>query len=645
MKKLIITDEKIMCAGELYQQFKSIRKNKSQQLYKSVFFAGDDTFLCDYLLSAVGTANIKYPIFDKTAYICDGDISEYRADFVTEVKMPVVNQNDPILSENGDKLIFFFADCNDLNNKSKTLQKLKNILSAVGKGKVVVSAILPEFESFSKVSAATSLAERELNFYLEKHCERTAGIEYYLEIESLCRNSVLTDKTDISVLRFANIFAPDVYSNKNIDIKAIVNESVENGTISITDEDNKDVFSVSYVRDACSDIFFAAFNGRKGHIYNIASTEVSLADIKEHIYYTYSDKFSLEKKLSSGAKHNYFCINTLKFDGLNKTSDFDLDVMLKHIVSHITDFEYDTTDNVSFYCGRIKQIQAVEVEMLKEIDRICVENDIKYFLAGGTLLGAVRSGGAIEWDDDFDIGMLRNDFEKFRKICGKELSSQFTYVTPYNGSGSHYIIEKVRLDGTYFSTKYSGENIFPDGVFIDVIVYDKTSNIKLLRNLHILILAVLYNCIILRWNPKPWRNKFHGIVKFIVPVLKLFPWGFYHRLFDFFAGIYKNKKNAKWLIDTVGKKLKDGPLPIDGLEDTVYVDFEGVKAPVPVDYTGYLTYAYGPNYMEKPNLSNRKCPHDFARIDLGKYIFDKTGETGFRNVDIRGELFESENEI
>ena len=125
-------------------------------------------------------------------------------------------------------------------------------------------------------------------------------------------------------------------------------------------------------------------------------------------------------------------------------------------------------------------------------------------------------------------------------------------------------------------------------------------------------------------------------------MLKLFPWGFYHRLFDFFAGIYKNKKNAKWLIDTVGKKLKDGPLPIDGLENTVYVDFEGTTAPIPVDYTGYLNYAYGPDYLEKPNLSNRKCPHDFARIDLGKYIFDKTGKESFRDIDIRGELFEKE---
>lgn len=621
MRDLVLKDEQIMCAQELYQQFKAISRNKSKQLYKSALFVGDNNFLCDYLLSATSKANSKYPVFENIACVCD---------------------NDPLLSESGDKLIFFFVDCNNSSTKAKTINKLKKILSLSKKSRVIITAILPEFKSYSELTTATSLAERELSFYLEKHCEHTPEIEYYLELERVCRNSIVVDNSDITILRFSNVFAPDVYSSKSIDIKAIVDECVNTKTVTITDDDIKNVYSVSYVRDACSDIFFAAFSGKKGHVYNVASTEITVGDIKEQIYSLHSDRFSLVKKLSSSVEHNYCCLNTLKFDGLNKLSTFDLGVMLKHIVSYITEFEYDTSDNVSFYTGRIKQIQAVEVEMLKEIDKICVDNGIKYFLAGGTLLGAVRSGKAIEWDDDFDIGMLRNDFEKFRKVCKKQLSPEFSYVTPYDGSGSHYIIEKVRLDGTYFSTKYSGENLFPDGVFVDVIVYDKTSNIKLFRNLHILILAILYNCIILRWNPKPWRNKFHGIVKLIVPLLKLFPWGFYHRLFDFFAGIYKNKKNAKWLIDTVGKKLKDGPLPIDGLEDTVYVDFEGTKAPIPVDYTGYLNYAYGPDYLEKPNLSNRKCPHDFARIDLGKYIFDKTGEEPFRDVDIRGELFEKE---
>ncbi len=125
-----------------------------------------------------------------------------------------------------------------------------------------------------------------------------------------------------------------------------------------------------------------------------------------------------------------------------------------------------------------------------------------------------------------------------------------------------------------------------------------------------------------------------------MPILRLFPYGMYHGLFEFIVKWYKNKKDAKWLIDSVGKKLKDGPLPKAGLEDTVYVDFEDIKAPIPVDYTGYLNYAYGPDYMNMPNLSNRACPHNFARIDLGKYIFNANETAAFREVDLRGELYE-----
>ena len=642
MKNLVVTDEQIMSAEALYPHFKSLRAQKKNNKYSAALVAGDNSFLCDYFMFALKKANVKYPVFDKVTYLCDITESEYRKNTIAQAGIDAVNADDFSSSVNDKKIIFFFADCTDLTEKDMIIQRLKKVLLLSKNSRVVLSVILPDFDSFSDMSPATSLAEREFSFYLENHCERTAEIEYYLEIESLCRKAVGSDGADLNILRFSNIFAPDCYNSKKIDIQSIVTQALKNKIITISDDDCKDVFSVSYVRDACSDVFYTAFHGRTGHIYNVASTELTVGDIKEQIYFSYSDVFSLEKKLSSAISHRYYCLNTLKFNALGNTAEFDLSIMVRHIVSYLTEFEYDTSDNIAFYCGRIEQIQALEIEMLKEIDRICVENDIKYFLAGGSLLGAVRSGGAIPWDDDLDIGMLRKDYDKFRKACKTQLSDKFSYSGPFNGSGSHYTTEKVRLESTYFSTKYSNANVFPDGVFIDILIYDKTSNIKIFQKLHTFILGVLYNCVILRWNHRPWARKYHGIVKFIVPVLKVFPWGMYHNLFEFFSKIYKIKKNARWLIDTVGKKLKDGPLPIAGLEDTVYVDFDGIKAPIPVDYTGYLNYAYGPNYMQKPNLSNRCCPHDFARIDLGKYVFDKSGKTPFRDVDIKGELFELE---
>lgn len=647
MKNLVVTDEKIMTGQALRPMFKAFYNKKKKQDYESVFFVGDNIFLCDYFLGAVSRADSKFPVYKRLAYVDDLGVSDYRKGFLQDVNMPCYEFSDLNNLKGEKSLVFFFIDCKDISLKNETLKKLKCILEFIkndNKKRCVLSVILPDFEDFSEWGTATSLSERELNFYLEKKCERTPQIDYYIEIERLCRESVRDNNANLTLLRFDNIFAPDCYRISSFDFPSIVNECFSSGLIKITDEDYKRIFTVSYIRDACENVFFASFNARVGHVYNVTSKELSLADIKEEIYRSYLKHFALDKKLSANIQHRYRSLNCLKFNSLKSGVEFDLSAAVKHVVSYITGFEYDTSDNVAFYCGRIEQIQAIEIEMLKVIDKICVDNGIKYFLAGGSLLGAIRSGEVIPWDDDLDIGILREDYEKFREACKTQLPEGYSYSCPFNGSGSHYTTEKIRLDDTYFSTKYSNANVFPDGIFIDILIYDKTSNNKFLQKLHTLLLTVLYYCVILRWNYYPWRNRRHGIVKLIVPVLKLLPWGFYHGAFEVLSKLFKNNKDAKLLVDTVGKKLRDGPLPIDGLEDTVYVDFNGIKAPIPVDPTGYLNYAYGPDYMQKPNLSNRRCPHNFARIDLGKYIFDENGETPFREVDIKGELFEAEAE-
>ena len=79
----------------------------------------------------------------------------------------------------------------------------------------------------------------------------------------------------------------------------------------------------------------------------------------------------------------------------------------------------------------LRKLQMIELEMLLEIDRICRKHNIEYFLSSGSLLGAVRHGGFIPWDDDLDIYMMRKEYERFLDICRTELNAEKFFMQTY----------------------------------------------------------------------------------------------------------------------------------------------------------------------------------------------------------------------
>ena len=84
----------------------------------------------------------------------------------------------------------------------------------------------------------------------------------------------------------------------------------------------------------------------------------------------------------------------------------------------------------------LRKIQMIQLEMLVEVDRICKKCGIEYNIIAGTLLGAVRHGGYIPWDDDADVALLRPEYEKFRKACKTELDiSRFVFQDHRNTKG------------------------------------------------------------------------------------------------------------------------------------------------------------------------------------------------------------------
>ncbi len=641
MKQLIMKNEKAMLLQTLSTPFSHIKSNKKAA---RIFFVGDNAFVCDYLLASFAQLNAATATFQSVTYLSTDVEADYRKATLREIED--VAPLDTLSRVGDNDVVFFFADCvNGLRDKDATLAALKTVIGLLKNtkhAKCVVSVLLPPVPTFS--SEIETLSEREYNFYIEKQCERTPEIDYYLELESLCRAAVTADDVDITLARFDNVFAPDAAHTPSVDLNGIIEACYTAKTVSITDEDAQHHHTITYIRSACHAVAMLATKARKGHVYNVSGELISREAIKRTIYLANPEVYSLKVELSANLQPIYNGLNTLKYKKLSaKTANFT-EIGIKHLVAYLTDEAYDTSDNVAFYGGKIKRIQALEIKVLQEIDDICRRNGIQYFLAGGTLLGAVREGKAIPWDDDLDIGMLREDFEKFRKVCPKELGPEYSYSSTFNNSGSHYTIDKVRLDGTYFSTNFSNKNEFKDGIFIDILVYDRTSNCKIFQKLHSLILTTLTVLMEIKWFNQARKKYHYTFSKIFLPLLRAIPWCVFNGLFNFFATFYRHKKNAEWLIDSVGKKVYADPLPNKGLDEVVYVDFEGIKAPIPVDPVPYLTYAYGESYGELPPFSKRCCPHNFARIDLGKYVFRDEEAKPFREVNVKGELFESEDE-
>ncbi len=126
----------------------------------------------------------------------------------------------------------------------------------------------------------------------------------------------------------------------------------------------------------------------------------------------------------------------------------------------------------------LRELQLVELELLEQVDAICTKHGIPYFLDSGTALGAVRHGGFIPWDDDVDIGMLRDDYERFLQVAETELDPKYCLQTRDNEPNFGKYSAKIRKRGTVFPEKGS-EKLKERGIFIDIYPFDYTdSDIK-----------------------------------------------------------------------------------------------------------------------------------------------------------------------
>ncbi len=252
-------------------------------------------------------------------------------------------------------------------------------------------------------------------------------------------------------------------------------------------------------------------------------------------------------------------------------------------------------------------LKRIQLELLGEFRRLCEENSIPYILYGGTLLGAVRHRGYIPWDDDIDVALPREEFEKFMSICDQELRKGFFLQTFSSDPEYSNQFAKLRKDGTVFLEEKVADRSMHHGIFIDIIPLDRISDCSLMNDLlstHLRAISVAITII-----DSLLRNRKISIIKFSHPLLKT-----QYKLIT----LYKNRKTSR-----IGQ-LCNGPnrwrkrnFHPDVCSDIVFMDFEGDLFPVPKDYHAILTKMYG-RYTELPKPNNRITSHEIKHLDTGE---------------------------
>ena len=377
-------------------------------------------------------------------------------------------------------------------------------------------------------------------------------------------------------------------------------------------------YSFVYLTDVFRAIVYAVNQPEEHQIFNItgADATASTSMIAAILHDVYGDAARIT--LTDGKDADFCPISPGKAETYGFTPALKLETALELcVMSRMKDRSGMSLPNT--HDGRLDAIQKIQLAYLLEVDRICREHNIKYFLGGGTLLGAIRHHGFIPWDDDSDIMMLREDYDKFCQIAASELPANMTFQSNKTDRSCFYEFAKLRIDGTAFATAFAKEHkTMHNGIAFDIFCHDKTANSKLGQKLHMALTIFTRALVFNKWNHRKTENGSRLQTAVTNLCVKLFPLRFSLWLTNHTISFFKRKKNAKYLYDGMGRNVYNGVFPIDLLDEVIYVDFEGYQLPVPKKYDAYLQFLYG-DYMELAPLSTRLGCHEILLCDIGKY--------------------------
>ena len=264
----------------------------------------------------------------------------------------------------------------------------------------------------------------------------------------------------------------------------------------------------------------------------------------------------------------------------------------------------------------LDKVHSVLLEMIDEVDRICRKNNLVYFLEGGTALGQVRHRGFIPWDDDVDLGMLREDYNRFIEIARTELNPMYVVQTHENEPLYTNFHLKIRKLFTIYPQGYNKDYNYK-GIQLDIFPFDNIPDNRIVRFLYQRRVRLFRRCIVIFIRPS------HGSLlkrigqNFVKTFMRLFYANSYRTYFERLCAKYNAKETQcvtshishySWKKDLSIRR--DSILPVKNVqfEDRIYMQMN--------DPSDLLKEKFGSNYMELPPEEKR---HTHL---IGDVVFD-----------------------
>ena len=264
------------------------------------------------------------------------------------------------------------------------------------------------------------------------------------------------------------------------------------------------------------------------------------------------------------------------------------------------------------------KLRELQLKIMDEIHRICAKNRVEYFLDSGSLLGAIRHNGYIPWDDDVDVGMTLDNYDKFLKAAETDLGEEFFVDNYITNEDCPYVFTKIRLKGTKYVECIAQNPKLKNEIFVDIFPYYYVADNELLRRIEAIQMTWLSHVIMAKSGVKVWTGQ--GKLKQLkfLPVVLISGMTRKSKLYNKVERLLrKHKDTGRMCIQGGGSFYLYWYMPVRIFQQFELHPFEDRSYFILSEYDEYLSRAYG-DYMKLPDEKDR-ITHSVIKVDYGKY--------------------------